>query len=521
MNTQTLLNKRPQILQSTLKLTSLIVKTNREELTQKTLLFRKREKVSKQRTKAFSALNQTAKESDGGLTTGGLLAGGVLSRIGRGRAVNNIRPFRQPVKPGSLSGIRRIGGRISRGNVIANTLFAGLDFANRKSIGQTNLQAGLGSGGGAVGGIAGAAIGQTLIPIPVLGALIGGFVGSNIGSNLADRASGVTGSDFRRLQLERESIRESGRTEFTGGLDRFESALNKLRKYDEDNKESILGATGNDPRNRFRFLPRILVGGGATQEDIDTAYGKGVGVGVGGLATAVIGTVVTIKAGSFLLSGAALAKLRSLLGLVVKSKGKPIDVKILGEGSVKKVIKKIQPIKKQPIKKIKPKVTRSKTKPFEERKILKGQDKVTSSDKVQIYQKYDINKRKRFQRIINKSTNEDVNAIIREGKKLGIDKQISPSAEIKESKKILNDFLKNNPEAGSLQKNLFRKNKNFDIKNPQDISMNTSDNIIFKEGDNYFVNNSKSGGMAGGRSESADPYLASLNTLKAYSYLTA
>ena len=516
MNTQTLLNKRPQILQSTLKLTSLIVKTNREELTQKTLLFRKREKVSKQRIKAFSALNQTAKESDGGLTTGGLLAGGVLSRIGRGRAVNNIRPFRQPVKPGSLSGIRRIGGRISRGNVIANTLFAGLDFANRKSIGQTNLQAGLGSGGGAVGGIAGAAIGQTLIPIPVLGALIGGFVGSSIGSNLADRASGVTGSDFRRLQLERESIRESGRTEFTGGLDRFESALNKLRKYDEDNKEFILGATGNDPRNRFRFLPRILVGGGGTQADIDAAYGKGVGVGVGGLATAVIGTVVTIKAGSFLLSGAALAKLRSLLGLVVKSKGKPIDVKILGGGSVNKVIKKVQPIKK-----IKPKVTRSKTKPFEERSILKGQDKVTSSDKTQIYQKYDINKRKRFQRIQNKSTNEDVNAIIREGKRLGINKKISPSTEIKESKKILNDFLKNNPEAGSLQKNLFRKNKNFDIKNPQDISMNTSDNIIFKEGDNYFVNNSQSGGMAGGRSEPADPYLASLNTLKAYSYLTA
>ena len=80
MNTQTLLN-RPQILQSTLKLTSLIVKNNREELTQKTLLLRKREKVSKQRIKTFQALNQTAKESDGGLTTGGLLAGGALSRL--------------------------------------------------------------------------------------------------------------------------------------------------------------------------------------------------------------------------------------------------------------------------------------------------------------------------------------------------------------------------------------------------------------------------------------------------------
>ena len=97
MNTQTLLN-RPQILQSTLKLTSLIVKNNREELTQKTLLLRKREKVSKQRIKTFQALNQTVKESDGGLTTGGLLAGGALSRLGIRKPANNIRPFRKPIK---------------------------------------------------------------------------------------------------------------------------------------------------------------------------------------------------------------------------------------------------------------------------------------------------------------------------------------------------------------------------------------------------------------------------------------
>ena len=46
-----------------------------------------------------------------------------------------------------------------------------------------------------------------------------------------------------------------------------------------------------------------------------------------------------------------------------------------------------------------------------------------------------------------------------------------------------------------------------------------SDNTIIKEGDNYFANN-----LGGGNTVvqgEADPYLASLNTIKAYSELTA
>ena len=108
-------------------------------------------------------------------------------------------------------------------------------------------------------------------------------MGANIGSGLADRASGVTGGDFRRLQLERESIRQSGRTEFTDGLDKFDSALDKFRKYDDDLEAFILRATGNDKDQSFpRFIPR-RGGGGATQAQIDSAYAKGVGVGVGSL----------------------------------------------------------------------------------------------------------------------------------------------------------------------------------------------------------------------------------------------
>ena len=278
MNLESLLNRRPTLLESTTRLTSLVLKYNRQDIEAKSLLLKQRKETSKQRIKTFRNIQADANRRDNtnDLLSGGLATGGGLSLLRGKKTANNIRPFRRPIKPGRLGGL----SRISKGNVITNTLFAGLDFANRKSAGQTNLQAGLGAGGGAAGGIAGAAIGQALIPIPVLGALIGGFVGANIGSGLADRASGVTGGDFRRLQLERESVRQSQRTEFTEGLDRFDSALDKFKKYDDDLEAFILRATGNDDKDQSfsRFIPR-RGGGGATQAQIDSAYAKGVGVG--------------------------------------------------------------------------------------------------------------------------------------------------------------------------------------------------------------------------------------------------
>ena len=80
---------------------------------------------------------------------------------------------------------------VSKGNVLLNTLFAGWEFSDRKSSGQTNTQATIGTGSSLAGGIAGAAIGQTLIPIPVVGALIGGGIGSWISTKLADKATGA------------------------------------------------------------------------------------------------------------------------------------------------------------------------------------------------------------------------------------------------------------------------------------------------------------------------------------------
>ena len=532
MNITTLLNRRPSLLVSTTKLTSLVLKNNRQEIVTKSLLLERREKISKERIKTFRQLQANADRKDGtnALLGGGLVGGGGLSLLRGRKPANNIRPFRKPIKPGKLSGLRGIGSRISKGSVITNTLFAGLDFRNRKLGGQTNLQAGLGAGGGAVGGIAGAAIGQTLIPIPVLGALIGGFVGSTIGSGLADRASGVTGGDFRRLQLERESIRQLGRTEFTDGLDRFDSALDKFRKYDDDLKGFILRATGNDDQNRA-FAPIFPRRGGATQAQIDAAYGKGISMGVGSIVAAVLGTVIVVKGGGVLLSGGALLKLKALGGIILKrTGGKALYAKLLKwykayrlnkrmmesdftkfpgvskKGNLIREGNKILKELRAGSSTKRPNISKENLNKFFE--AIKNVDK-----KPRIRFKPDFNKIYKSKRLrdLFKQRREDLD-ILKKGeefadkvdlleqiRKVPFDEFADDVLRKTERLKIL-DFIK------KIDKDIINKNLR-------------SDNTIIKEGDNYFANN-----LGGGNTVvqgEADPYLASLNTIKAYSELTA
>ena len=531
MNITTLLNRKPSLLVSTTKLTSLVLKNNRQEIVTKSLLLKKREKISKERIKTFRQIQANADRKDGtSLLEGGLASAGGLSLLRGKKPVNNIRPFRRPIKPGRLSGLRGITGRISKGSVITNTLFAGLDFANRKSAGQTNLQAGLGAGGGAVGGIAGAAIGQALIPVPVLGALIGGFVGSTIGSGLADRASGVTGGDFRRLQLERESIRQLGRTEFTDGLDRFDSALDKFKKYDDDLKGLILRATGNDDQNRAfnTIIPRRP--GGATQAQIDAAYGKGISIGAGGLALAVIGTVAIVKGGPALLSGTAMLKLKSLGGILLKrTGGKALYAKLLKwykgyrlnkrlmesdfsqfpgiskrgqlvrEGN--KILRELQGgstkrpnISKENLNKFFEAIKNADLKP--RIRFKPDFNKIYKSKRLR-----DIIKRRREDAEILKKGEEfaDKVDLLEQIRKVPFDEFADDIIKKTERLKIL-DFIK------KIDKDIINRNLR-------------SDNTIINEGDNYFVNN-LGGGTVISEGE-PDPYLASLNTIKALSELTA
>ena len=495
MNIQALLrNKQIGLRTGTGVLKYAISKSILVNIESRTRLLDKKEEASKKRIRTLANIQnnllqqrRTDRLVDNIASGAGLLSLG----IGGGRR-GNITPRNNIVstrglrtKPGRFSGLSRFKNikGISRGNVILNTAFAGLDFKNRKSIGQTNTQALLGSGGGAVGGIAGAAIGQSLIPIPVIGALIGGFIGANIGSGVADRASGVTSAEFRRREEEKQvNLRENARTEFTDGLDRFDSALNKFGRYNEETELFILKATGRDKDGNLIRLPRVGGGGGVGQAFVNEAYGRGVGVGAGGVAAAILGTVLAIKAGKFLLSAATFAKLRSLAAFVMRGGKKKIDVQILDDSIINKIIKK--PIK-QPIK-IKPKVTRGGIKPGK-KKILRGQDKVTSSDKVDLSKTKDLFKPKPNEKIILEKIIKRINKTggIGQGDSVPITKPI---------KKLR-----------IIQKELFRKNKKFDATNKSDLRSNAN---INNDGNN----------IAYIRMENS--YLGTINNIQAFNQMT-
>ena len=560
MNIASLLNRRPALLESTTRLTSLVLKNNRQEIQSKSLLLKKRRDISKERIKAFARVQADVnlRDNTNTLISGGLAAGGGLSLLRGRKTANNIRPFKRPINPGKLGGL----SRISKGSVITNTLFAGLDFANRKSAGQTNLQAGLGAGGGAAGGIAGAAIGQALIPIPVLGAIIGGFVGANIGSGLADRASGVTGSNFRRLQLERESIRQSERTEFTEGLDKFDSALDKFKDYDDDLKAFILRATGNDDKDQA-FLPIIPIrGGGATQAQIDSAYAKGIQVGIGGLATVVGTTAAVVIGGKFLLGAGALVKLKSLAALALKKTKASVLIQRLFQAlGIKRFLEKPKP---KPNVVPKTQIITPRTLRIEKNYNLKmlrnalkrssGKDQAERLDILQKARQVLVTMRQgvssraigeltkgnkaNFEAIKQtlKAYDKELSVIdraisfIKSYKNLGLQKAIEGAKRnirLKDINKRLQKLeeLKSKIEGPPNKPRVGRFRKGKVIKKKGDVKVNVNKNkpvetsTIIKEGDNFIALNLPSSPSII-RKGSDDPYLSSLNTYKANSHLT-
>ena len=108
------------------------------------------------------------------------------------------------------------GLRISKGNVVLNTLAGGVDFAVRKSEGQTQTQAISGAASGVAGGIGGAAVGGKIgasigggigalfggigaVPGAVIGGALGTFIGGWLGadtlSKISDNITGVGKKD--------------------------------------------------------------------------------------------------------------------------------------------------------------------------------------------------------------------------------------------------------------------------------------------------------------------------------------
>ena len=196
----------------------------------------------------------------GGLVTGiggGLLGKKILKESIKGlkniknivtggkkiNAANNIVKFSRVAKNTNKLTNLKGGLRISKGNVIVNTLAGGLDYTLRRGEGQTQTQAISGSVSGVAGGITGAALGGKIgawvgggigaffggagaIPGAAiggtLGTFIGGWLGADNASKLSDNITGV-GSP--------EKIKANA-TMFKNVVNNFSGVVTKFEKLD-------------------------------------------------------------------------------------------------------------------------------------------------------------------------------------------------------------------------------------------------------------------------------------------------
>jgi len=138
---------------------------------------------------------QNVTQGRGGQPAGPRLGGGPrITTSGGAPAPKPPGGFKLPKMPGLPKGIRpgSMGGPLT-------ALFAGFEFAGRKSEGQNNLQAGVGTAGSVGGGLAGAALGAKggALAGAAIGALFGGVgavPGAAIGGALGGILGGIGGS---------------------------------------------------------------------------------------------------------------------------------------------------------------------------------------------------------------------------------------------------------------------------------------------------------------------------------------
>ena len=123
--------------------------------------------------------------------------GGPLIR-GRGRGFKGLKGGLKGGLRGGLRGLRPQLGKFVKANALTGILFAGMNYADRKAMGQDDTQAVAGTvaetGGGFAGGAVGGALAASWIPIPgarIVGALVGGIIGSMAAGAAADTVTGA------------------------------------------------------------------------------------------------------------------------------------------------------------------------------------------------------------------------------------------------------------------------------------------------------------------------------------------
>ena len=252
-------------------------------------------------------------------------------------------------------------------------------------------------------------------------------------------------------------------------------------------------------------------------------------MGLGSLTTAVLGTVLVVKGGAFILGGGALMKLKALGGIILKkSGGKALYAKLLkwykgfelnrrmmnadltnlpGVSKKGQLIREgnkiLKQIKSEPIKQ--PRFTKESLRLLDEA-LKRTQIRIDPSKSG--FRKF--YKSKKLRDLLRRRTDDE--RLLKEGEQLA--DKIDLLEQIR--KVPFDDFAE-----GVLKKTERLKILDFIKKIDKDIINKNlrSDNTIIKEGDNYFANNL--GGRVVVTGGEPDPYLASLNTIKAYSELTA
>lgn len=225
----------------------------------KTRLQKDREELNK----AFKdkADRQQQRRQTGSNVIGALAGGGAGLGIMR-----RFRPRRPSPTTGGKSGLRKFnifrtkpsisgGGRVntniikggSKLNSLLTVAFTGYDFLDRKSSGQTNVQAGTGAlgttggaiAGGAAGAKLGALVGSFIVPGAgtvvggALGGILGSFIGATTGGNIADSITGANEETRRKLELKKVDLQKRS-TLFGSALDKFDIVLDKFEKLRQD-----------------------------------------------------------------------------------------------------------------------------------------------------------------------------------------------------------------------------------------------------------------------------------------------
>ena len=213
--------------------------------------------------KAFKdkADRQQQRRQTGSNVLGALAGGGAGLGIMR-----RFRPRRPSPTTGGKSGLRKFnifrtkpsisgGGRVntniikggSKLNSLLTVAFTGYDFLDRKSSGQTNVQAGTGAlgttggaiAGGAAGAKLGALVGSFIVPGAgtvvggALGGILGSFIGATTGGNIADSITGANEETRRKLELKKVDLQKRS-TLFGSALDKFDIVLDKFEKLRQD-----------------------------------------------------------------------------------------------------------------------------------------------------------------------------------------------------------------------------------------------------------------------------------------------